>query len=112
PPVVFLLTNTAAFDLLTHREGVLGNPLRITRGRELDFEYQTAEERGLRYRVFGSQAGSTVRERLLPSDRERYLTLLGALPPRVEALACEWASNATEPFEIAKRVEARLRQDY
>lgn len=112
PPVVFLPTNTAAFDLLTHREGVLGNPPRITRGRELDFEYQTAEERGLRYRVFGPQAGSTVRERLLQSDRERYLALPPALPERVHALAREWAGDATEPFEIAKRIEARLRQDY
>jgi transglutaminase-like putative cysteine protease len=112
PPVVFLPTNTAAFDVLTHREGPLGNPPRITRGRELDFEYQTAEERGLRYRVYGPQTGSTVRERLLPSDRERYLSVPPALPERVYALAREWAGDATEPFEIAKRVEAHLRQDY
>lgn len=112
PPVVFLPTNTAAFDVLTHREGPLGNPPRITRGRELDFEYQTMEERGLRYRVFGPQAGSTVRERLLPSDRERYLSVPPNLPERVYELARTWAGDATEPFEIAKRVEAHLRQDY
>lgn len=112
PPVVFLPTNTAAFDVLTHREGTLGTPPRITRGRELDFEYQTVEERGLRYRVFGPQTGSTVRERLLASDRERYLTVPAGLPERVFDLAKAWAGDATEPFEIAKRVEARLRQDY
>lgn len=112
PPVVFLPNNTAAFDVLTHREGPLGNPPRITRGRELDFEYLTTEERGLRYRVYGPQAGSTVRERLLPSDRERYLSVPSGLPERVYDLAKEWAGDATEPFEVAKRVETRLRQEY
>jgi protein-glutamine gamma-glutamyltransferase len=85
---------------------------RITRGRELDFEYQTAEDRGLRYRVFGPQPGSTVRERLLPSDRARYLSLPDALPERVRGLASEWAGGANDHFEIAKRIETHLRQDY
>lgn len=112
PPVVFLPSNTAAFDVLSQRDNVTGMPPRITRGRELDFEYQTPEERGLRYRVYGPQTGSTVRERLLPSDRARYLSLPDGLPDRVRELASQWADGANDHFEIAKRVEARLRQDY
>jgi protein-glutamine gamma-glutamyltransferase len=112
PPVVFLPSNTAAFDLLSQRDNSTGAAPRVTRGRELDFEYQTAEDRGLRYRVFGPQPGSTVRERLLPSDRARYLSLPEDLPERVRHLASQWAHGANDHFEIAKRIEARLRQDY
>lgn len=112
PPVIFLPHNSAAFDVLSRREGLVAAPPRITRGRELDFEYQTQEERGLRYRVFGPQTGSTVRERLLPTDMERYLALPTGLPERVRRLAREWAGDATDAFEVAKRLETRLRTEY
>src|SRR5688572_12410602 len=76
PPVIFLPSQTVAFDVLI--EDRLSRRLpRITHGREDDFQYQTPEERGLRYRVFAS-ANPTVQP-LASADRQRYL----AIPPNL-----------------------------
>lgn len=112
PPVIFLPADAAAFEVLTTDDKLLGRPPRITRGREGDFEYVAAEERGLRYTVFGPDPQRVVFEKLLQRDAERYLSLPNGLPPRISALARTWAGGAKEPAAIAKRIEERLRTEY
>jgi hypothetical protein len=111
PPVLFLPSHTGAFDVLTQDDKLLGHPPHITRGREGDFEYAAAEERGLRYRVYRRHPLAKP-EALLAQDAQRYLTLPPQLPQRVENLARSWAAEAREPREIAKRIEHTLRTQY
>jgi transglutaminase-like putative cysteine protease len=111
PPVLFLPSEAAAFDLIDSAEKPTSMVTRITRGREGDFEYLRGDERGLRYRVFRVDGTAPLRT-LTATDRARYTSLPPGLPDRISDLARGWASNATNSLEVARRVEERLRTDY
>lgn len=111
PPVLFLPSEAAAFDLIDSAEKPTSMVTRITRGREGDFEYLRGDERGLRYRVFRADGPAPTRT-LSTNDRARYTSLPPGLPDRIADLARRWAGNATQSLEVARRVEERLRTDY
>lgn len=111
PPVLFLPSEAAAFDLIDSAEKPTSMVTRITRGREGDFEYLRGDERGLRYRVFRADGPAPLRT-LSTNDRARYTSLPPGLPDRISDLARRWAGNATQSLEVARRVEERLRTDY
>lgn len=110
PPIVFLPSGATAFDVLTVDDHVTRQAPRVTRGRESDYQYQTADERGLRYRVFTSDTPPL--EALSPADRARYLALPGNLTTRTHQLAREWTQGTSNPREVAEHVERRLRSEY
>lgn len=110
PQVVFLPTEASAFDLLTIDDRLTRRQPRVTVGREGDFQYQSLEERGLRYRVFGRvdrPIGA-----LAPIEATRYLSLPANLGERTRDLAKSWAEGAKTPREIAERIERNLRSNY
>src|SRR5690606_23657166 len=45
-------------------------------------------------------------------DKARYLSLPPGMTERVAALARRWAGDATQPLEIAARIEEQLRTEY
>lgn len=47
-----------------------------------------------------------------PDDAERYLQLPESLDPRVPELAAKVRGDATDPFEIARRLQSYLRTNY
>jgi protein-glutamine gamma-glutamyltransferase len=110
PPVVFLPGSSAAFDILTLDDRLTKQLPRVTVGREADFQYQSSEEQGLRYRVFS--ATQRVALNLSADDQRRYLTLPPELSERTHALAREWAKGANSPREVAESVERHLRAEY
>jgi transglutaminase-like putative cysteine protease len=110
PQVVFLPTETSAFDLLTVDDHLTRRLPRVTHGREVDYQYQSLEERGLRYRVFGGVDAPP--QALSSSDQIRYLALPANLSQRTRDLAKHWAEGTTTPREIAERIERKLRRNY
>jgi len=112
PTVLFLPPGADAIEVLTSVEKPLVGPnWTITRGREGDFEYQRPDERGLRYRVFGTAPGTPPAPVKL-DDPARYLALPPGISDRVRQLAASWAGDASDPRLIAGRLEQHLRNDY
>jgi protein-glutamine gamma-glutamyltransferase len=109
PPVIFLPSQTIAFDVLIEDRLSRRVP-RITQGREDDFQYQTPDERGLRYRIFA--AANPTAKPLASADRQRYLALPPKLSERTHELARAWAADANSPGEIAENFERNLRSQY
>lgn len=110
PPVIFLPSNATAFDVLTIDDHLMRKLPRITHGREFDFQYQSLDERGLRYRVFGTAEVQPTK--LSEADRQRYLSLPAGLSARLRQLAKDWTADTRTPREAAEAVERRLRSEY
>jgi protein-glutamine gamma-glutamyltransferase len=110
PPVVFLPGDVTAFEVLSAEDRSSKRAPRITQGREDDFQYQSPEERGIRYRVYGGTERTP--SPLPPEERKRYLTLPPNITQRTHDLAREWAGSATSDREIAENIERNLRTSY
>ncbi len=108
PPVLFLPSGAAAFEVLA--EGREADGLVITRGQEGDVSYALPHESGLRYRALGGQGRRAAR--LEGAERGRYLTLPPDWEPRVTELARSWVGSSTNPREMASRIERKLRRGF
>ena len=111
PAIVFLPSDAVALTLLTPQSALPGSRPQLYYGNEGTLYYKSSDERGLRYEV--SLAGPADRkpEELSSFERARYLTL-PPLPERVAKLAESWTAGLTDPREMARRIEARLRSEY
>ena len=112
PPVVFLPPETVALTVSPQGTTLLDNVPQITGGPEGSLTYKTQDERGLRYDVSLATPDEPTSTSLTVSERPRYLTLPGDLPPRVAELAASWVGGATDPRFEARLIEARLRKEY
>ncbi|HEX2878723.1 MAG TPA: transglutaminaseTgpA domain-containing protein [Polyangiaceae bacterium] len=109
PPIVFLPPKTHAIRLQTRGTPPLGRMPNVFAGPEQQFDYDSLDDRGLRYQVFDGPRYHLV---LSNSQRQRYLTLPDDLTPRIAALAKSWVGNESSPRKIAELIEKRLQADY
>lgn len=112
PPVVFLPPETVALTVSLQGASLLNNVPQISGGPEGSLTYKTQDERGLRYDVSLAASDEPTSTSLTATERPRYLTLPGDLPPRVAELAHAWVGAATDPRLEARLIETRLRKDY
>ena len=112
PAVVFLPPDAVALTVSTQGASLINNVPQITGGPEGSLTYKTQDERGLRYDVSLAAADEPTSISLSPTERPRYLTLPGDLPPRVAELARTWVGATSDPRLEARLIEARLRKDY
>ncbi len=112
PPVLFLPPGADSIELMGHGQIAPNLGVAAYRGPEGEVRYHPADERGIAYKVhLDKERGSTFRS-LPTGDARRYLALPPALSPRVAELAREWTAGASDDFDKAKAIEARLRKDY
>jgi protein-glutamine gamma-glutamyltransferase len=109
PPVLFMPTDAVGFRLDEPVEQPLGHPIQIMEGADGEFQYQSVEERGLKYTVLH---GSATPEALSPPDRDRYLEVPTELRQSLAELAQSWTGNATVDTQIASAFEHHLRTEY
>lgn len=112
PAVVFLPPEAVALTVSVQGASFINNIPQVTGGPEGSLTYKTQDERGLRYDVSLAAADEPTSVSLTASERPRYLTLPGDLPPRVAELARTWVGTTTDPRLEARLIEARLRKDY
>jgi hypothetical protein len=109
PPLIFLPPSTYAVRLQSRGTPALGRMPNLFAGPEQQFEYDTLDDRGLRYQVFEGPRFHLV---LSNAQRQRYLTLPDDLTPRVAELAKRWAGAETNPRKIASLIEKHLQVEY
>jgi transglutaminase-like putative cysteine protease len=109
PPLIFLPPRTYSIRLQSRGSGPMGRLPNIFSGPEHQLEYDTLEDRGIRYQVLD---GPRFRAVMRNHDRERYLTLPQDLTPRVSTLAKTWVGTETDLYEMAKAIEKRLQLEY
>lgn len=109
PPLIFLPPKTHSLRLISRAGPAMGRVPNALAGPEQQFEYDTADERGLRYQVF---AGPPFHIVLSGAQRKRYLTLPPELPERVRDLAKTWVGDSKDPRQMAKLIEKRLQDEY
>lgn len=112
PPVVFLPPRTVALHVKVQQQAVLGDPLALSRGPEGEVRYQGSDSHGLRYDAFVAGDRDPILELLPTQERPRYLELSPEMPPRIAALAHEWADAQPTPYLKAKAVEEHLKHDF
>lgn len=112
PPVLFLPPDAVALRISPRGTPLLGGAPSVLAGPEGELKYASLEDRGIRYEVYLAGPDEPPPPALAPTDRSRYLTLPRNVTPRVGELARTWARGATNDREIARRIEARLRNDY
>ncbi len=112
PAIVFLPNDAVALTLLTDPQSAVPSARpQLYFLNEGTLYYRSPDERGLRYEVSLADASDRQAEHLSASEQNRYLTL-PPLPERISALAQRWADGATDPREVAARVERHLRSEY
>lgn len=115
PPVLFVPDHATALELIPIAAQIVGPQPMLNFGPENEIRYARLDDRrGARYRVY-LESSAVMAPRvsdLAPLDRARYLELPADLPPRIAALAREWASSESHPERIAQRLTKRLRSDY
>lgn len=109
PPLIFLPPQTHSLRLLSRDAPNLGRVPNALLGPEQQLEYDTADERGLRYQIFAGARFHIVMSR---SQIQRYLTLPPNLTPRIAELARTWAGKDKDPHVWAKTIEQHLQRDY
>ncbi len=109
PPLVFLPPKTDALQLLSRGTPLLGRVPNLLVGPEQQYEYDTADDLGLRYRVFD---GPRFRILVPKGHLKRYLTLPTNLPPRVGELAQKWVGDVKDPHQMAEIIEHHLQTEY
>lgn len=113
PSVVFLPPDTVALTISAQGVPPLVPAVpQITGGPEGSLIYKAPDERGLRYDVSLASPDEPTSLALSASDRGRYLSLPGDLPPKVGELARAWAGGTSDPRLQARLIETRLRKDY
>ncbi|MCC6217802.1 MAG: DUF3488 domain-containing protein [Polyangiaceae bacterium] len=112
PPVVFLRHDTVAIELVPLGATLLGQAPALWHGGEDELRYTSADDRGLRYRIYAPAQAVPVAAPLTAADRARYLALPPGLPERIGELARTWAGGETDPARVARRIEQRLRDDF
>ncbi len=112
PPIVFLPSDAVALRLLTSQSALPSSRPQLYYGDQATLYYKSHnDDRGLRYEISLADAADRKPEELTALERSRYLTL-PPLPDRVAELAASWTANLSDPREMARRVEARLRSGY
>ncbi len=112
PSIVFLPSDAVALTLLSDPQNALPSSRpQLYFGNEGTLYYRSPDERGLRYEVSLADTADRQGEQLTSLERNRYLTL-PPLPERIAGLAQSWADGATDPREVAARVERHLRSEY
>ena len=112
PPVVFLPPRTISLQVRAQQQAVLGEPLMLTRGPEGEVRYSGSDSHGLRYDAFVAGDREPIVEVIPVTERTRYLELPPELPPRIYALAHEWADAQPTPYLKAKALEEHLKKDF
>ncbi|HVJ19103.1 MAG TPA: DUF3488 and transglutaminase-like domain-containing protein [Polyangiaceae bacterium] len=111
PPIVFLPGDAVALSLLTSQSALPSSRPQLYYGNEGTLYYRSHDERGLRYEVSLADQADRKPEELTTFERARYLALPN-LPHRVAELAESWTADLSDPREMARRIEARLRSGY
>lgn len=109
PPLIFLPPKTYSIRLQTRATPPLGRLSNLFAGPEQQYEYDSLDDRGLRYQVFEGPRFHLV---LSNAQRQRYLTLPDDLTPRVAELAKTWVGKETNPRKIAELIEKHLQTEY
>jgi len=112
PPVLFLPDRAVALKLAPRGTPLFARLPTIFAGAEEQLRYARTDDRGLRYHVYVARTPPTSLHGLTVPERNRYLALPPALPPRVAALARTWTAGASGPAEQAKLIQSRLRREY
>lgn len=110
PPVVFLPSETVAFEVTeqNRRPGRLQPLIQI--GSHGEIEYSSSDQSGLNYRVY--VAGPRPVRRPEGEALRPYLQVPPHLSDRVRQLAALWANGLEDPQQIAERVQTKLRSEY
>lgn len=115
PPVLFLPEHATALELIPIAAQIVGPQPILNFGPENEIRYARLDDRrGARYRVYlepSPQIAARAAD-LSSEDKARYLELPPDLPPRIAALAREWASPESQPERIAQRLTKHLRSEY
>ncbi|MBC7171693.1 MAG: transglutaminase domain-containing protein, partial [Polyangiaceae bacterium] len=107
-PVLFLPDGTVAISIAPRIVQGLPIARRLVERRGRDVRYEDADGLDLLYTVTVEEDGEGIDEALTPEARAIYLALpLGQ--ERVAALARKVTAGASEPGELAARIEAHLR---
>jgi hypothetical protein len=109
PPLLFMPPKTYAVRLQTRGTPPLGRLPNLFAGPEQQLDYDSLDDRGLRYQVFEGPRFHIV---LSNSQLQRYLTLPADLTPRVAELAKSWVGGENNPRKIAQLIEKRLQVEY
>jgi hypothetical protein len=109
PPLVFLPPKTDAVQLLARGSPLLGRMPNLLVGMEQQYDYDTADDMGLRYRVFD---GPRFRILVPAKQLKRYLTLPPDLPPRIGELAKSWVGDVKDPHQMAQIIEHHLQTGF
>ncbi|HET9959737.1 MAG TPA: transglutaminaseTgpA domain-containing protein, partial [Polyangiaceae bacterium] len=113
PPVVFLPIDAVALTLVTPVNAAPTQVPELFLGPEGGLSYRSLDDRGLRYEVSLATAEDAERfEALAPTEFSRYLALPSNLSPRISELSREWTRGLSEPLDLARALETRLRQNY
>jgi len=112
PPVVFLPPRTVGVHLRPVDRSPLSENLTLLRGPEGEYRYSGTDGRGLKYEAFLANDTEPLGEPMRSGDRSRYLALPPALPPRVLALAHEWADKEPTQAGKAHAIEEHLKLEY
>jgi len=112
PPIVFLPTDSAAFQLLPQAQGEAPESIGLFRNSDDEYRYVADSASGLRYRVYIQDSNHNAPPVLTPSERIRYLSWPRRLSNRVEQLAKSWVGNESDPLVQSKLIENHLRHDY
>src|SRR5262249_52497351 len=112
PPVIFFPPDAYGFRFRGRGQITVEPSQQATRGPEGELRYPSSDDRGLKYDVVLPPSHEPALQRLLPSERSRYLALPPGLSDRVGALAREWTAGASSPREQANAIEAHLKRDY
>jgi len=109
PPLIFLPPKAHSVRMLSRGEASFGRVANLLLGPEQQFEYDTADDRGVRYTVFD---GPPFRGALSDAQRSRYLMLPDNLPQRIGDLAKAWVGQSTNAREMASLIEKQLQTGY
>jgi protein-glutamine gamma-glutamyltransferase len=112
PPVIFLPLRAVGIHVRGQNQGLLGDSLTVQRGPEGELRYVSSDMRGLRYDAYLAGEHEIVGEVLPAFERWRYLTTPSRLPPRIAALAKQWADEQPSDLLKARALEEHLRHDY
>jgi transglutaminase-like putative cysteine protease len=112
PPVIFLPLRTVGIHVRGQNQALIGDSLTIQRGPEGELRYVTSDTRGLRYDAYLAGDQEIIGEALPVFDRWRYLSTPARLPPRIAALAKQWALDQPTDILRARALEEHLRHDY
>jgi transglutaminase-like putative cysteine protease len=112
PPVIFLPLRTVGIHIRGQNQALLGDALTVQRGPEGEVRYLSSDTRGLRYDAYLAGEHEIVGEVLPAFERWRYLTTPSKLPPRIAALANQWAEGQPSDLLKARALEDHLRHDF